>query len=56
MLETIINSLREVIGVPNFYTDNVINYGNVFEYFVACVIVCICISSIFRLIHCFLCK
>lgn len=47
---SVIDGLRQVIGVPNFYIDGVIQYDAVLEYFVASVVVCIVVCSIFKLL------
>lgn len=52
---TIIDGLRQVIGEANFYnTDSGYSgswdYGAMIEYFVAALIVCIVITSVFKII------
>lgn len=52
---TVIEALRELLGVPDFYITNgsysgTWDYGAMIEYFVGALIVCICISSFFRLL------
>ena len=48
---TIIDNLRLVIGTPDFYlADGAVNYPAMVEYFVAAVLLCIVVSSVFRFI------
>lgn len=48
---TIIESLREIIGVPQFYNSaGVIDYGAVSEYFICGILVCIVTASVFKLL------
>lgn len=49
-MKTMIDSLREIIGTPNFYIDGSWDYGAMIEYFVCAVILCIVVSSVFRFI------
>ena len=55
-MQTVIEALREIIGVPEFYvklgsqTNYTWDYGAMIEYFVAALILMIVISSVFRLI------
>ena len=50
-MKTVIQSLREILGAPVFQLqDGTWDYGAMIEYFVAAVIVCIVISSVFRFI------
>lgn len=50
-MQSIIESIREVLGVPQFYMDSgVLDYGAVTEYFVGALILCIVIGSIFKCI------
>ena len=56
-MQTIIEALRQVLGVPEFYvrlggsTSNYSwDYGAMIEYFVGALILCIVVSSIFRII------
>lgn len=49
-METLINSLRTVIGTPSFYTDGVLNLGAVAEYMIAGLIVLVVVSSVFRIL------
>lgn len=54
-MTTIIDALRDIVGVPDFYvrlggsTSNYSwDYGAMIEYFCAVLILCIVISSVFR--------
>lgn len=48
-MESILTSLRSVLGVPDFYTSvGEINYGLMLEYLVGAIILCVVISSVFR--------
>ena len=55
-MQTIINALRSVVGVPDFYrqltssSNYTWDYGAMIEYFCAVLILCIVISSIFKFI------
>lgn len=54
-MQTILESLRAVLGTADFYnTDSGYNgswdYGAMIEYFVGAVILCIVVSSVFRLL------
>ncbi len=53
-MDSILNSLRHVLGTPNFYIDGVFDSGLMLEYFFAGTILCIVVSAIFRiLVSCF---
>lgn len=48
-MQTVIQSLRQILGAPDFQlADGTWNYAAMLEYFVAAVIVCIVIASVFR--------
>lgn len=50
-MQSLIDSLRSVIGQPNFYnTSGAIDYAAVMEYFVASVLLCIVVASIFKIV------
>lgn len=54
-METIISALRTILGEADFYISNGSysgswNYGAMIEYFVGALILCICVSSVFRLV------
>lgn len=55
-MTTIIDAMRSLIGTPNFYKQLVSNqnytwdYGAMIEYFVACCILLVVISSVFKII------
>lgn len=53
-MTTLIDGLRQVVGTPSFSTvvDGVTvwNYNAILEYFFSCVLLCIVVSSVFRLV------
>lgn len=55
-MQTVIEALREILGVPDFYvklgtsTNYSWDYGAMIEYFVGALILMIVIASVFRLI------
>ena len=50
-MNTIIDGLRQVLGYPTFtLADGSWDYGAMIEYFVAAVVLCIVVASIFRLL------
>lgn len=53
-MTTIIDGLRTIVGNPTFYQlingEEVINYAAMLEYFFASLILCIVVSSIFRIL------
>lgn len=55
-MQTIIEALRQILGVPEFYvrlgnaTNYSWDYGAMIEYFVGALILMIVIASVFRLI------
>ena len=55
-MTTILEALREIIGTPDFYIDSssgyssTWDYGAMIEYFVCALILCIAVSSVFRLL------
>lgn len=63
-MNTLIDSLREIIGIPDFWvqmeTNN--NYGNTWqwdygamlEYTVAGILICVVVSSVFKFLRCLL--
>lgn len=51
-MQSVVESLREVLGIPDFYSSSgSIDYGAVTEYVLAGIILCIIISSIFKFIY-----
>lgn len=55
-MTTIIEALRSIVGVPDFYkvlngNNPTWDYNAMFEYFFACLILCIVVSSIFKFIR-----
>jgi hypothetical protein len=63
-MNTLIESLRDIIGVPDFWvqmeTNN--NYGNTWqwdygamlEYMLAGILICVVVSSVFKFLRCLL--
>lgn len=54
-MTSILNSLREILGNPDFYEtgsgySGTWDYGAMIEYFVGAVVLCLVISSVFRLL------
>lgn len=49
-MQSIIEALRSVLGTPNFYINEQLNYGAMFEYLFAGTITCIVVGSIFRIL------
>ena len=51
-MNTILDGLRSVLGTPNFYdvAAGAYDYASMLEYFVGAVILCVVISSVFRLL------
>lgn len=54
-MQTLLESLREIIGEADFYITNgnysgSWDYGAMIEYFVAALILCIVVASVFRLL------
>lgn len=49
-METLINSLRSVIGTPQFYIEGVLNLGAATEYMLAGLVVLVVVSSVFRIL------
>lgn len=54
-MQSIIDAMRELIGVPDFYkvlsgNNPTWDYGAMIEYFVACLILLIVIGSVFKII------
>lgn len=59
-MTTILESLRTIIGTPDFYIESggysgSWDYGAMIEYIICGIIVCIVISSIFKLIRAIFC-
>lgn len=62
-METLIDTLREIIGTPTFWrefeTNNSYNswqwdYGAMLEYMIAGILVCVVVSSVFKFLRCLL--
>lgn len=54
-MTTIIQALRDIVGQPDFYkvlsgNNPTWDYGAMIEYFVASLILCITVASVFRLL------
>ena len=50
-MNTIIDGLRQILGEPVFLlADGSYNYAAIIEYFVAAVVLCLVVSSVFRFI------
>ena len=54
-MSTLIEGLRQIIGIPDFYITSgelagTYNYALMCEYFVAAIVLCIVVSSVFRLL------
>lgn len=54
-MNTVIEGLRQILGNPDFYITNgnyssTWDYGAMIEYMVGAMILCIVVSSVFRLI------
>lgn len=54
-MNTIIQGLRSILGNPDFYIEtsgynSTWDYGAMIEYFVGAVILCIVVSSVFRIL------
>lgn len=52
-MTTILEALRNIIGIPDFYLEGSgysgsWDYGAMIEYFVAALILCIVVGSVFR--------
>lgn len=51
-MNTLIDSLREIIGNPNFYdaTNGTWDYGIMCEYFACVLLVIVVVASVFRIL------
>ena len=54
-MNTIIEGLRTILGTPDFYIESsgyssTWDYGAMIEYFVGAVILCVVVSSVFRIL------
>lgn len=55
-MSTILNALRQILGTPNFYTQSGVgggytwDYGAMLEYAIAGILLCTCVSYVFRLV------
>lgn len=55
-MQSLMESLREIIGTPDFYIDNgnynsTWDYGAMLEYMICGILVCIVVSGIFKLLR-----
>lgn len=56
-MNTLIQQLREILGVPEFYvklgnqTNYTWDYGAMIEYMIAGILLCIVVSSVFKFIR-----
>lgn len=55
-MNNLIEALRDIIGTPDFYItngnySNYWDYGAMLEYMCAVIILCICISSVFKFLR-----
>lgn len=49
LLQSLIDSIRSVIGIPSFYlASGDVDYGAVTEYFVCALVLLVVIASVFR--------
>ena len=61
-MQTVIDALREIIGIPDFYTrlENQQNYtwdyGAMIEYAIAGILVIVVVSSVFKILKGWLCR
>lgn len=57
MMQNLIEALRQIIGEPEFYvklgssTNYTWDYGAMLEYMSAVIVLCICISSVFKFLR-----
>lgn len=49
-MDSIINALRSIVGDATFFQNGVVDYGGLFEYFFACLILIVSICFVFRFI------
>lgn len=49
-MSSLIDSLRSIVGTPNFVVDGVVDYSLMLEYCFACLILIVVITSVFRII------
>lgn len=58
-MTTLIDSLRDIIGIPDFYIEgsnysSTWDYGAMLEYMIAGILVCVVVSSVFKFLRCLL--
>lgn len=62
MMQTVLETLRDIIGVPDFYVrlENQQNYswdyGAMIEYIIAGTLILIVVSSVFKILKGWLCR
>ena len=49
-MESLISSIRSIIGVPSFFNNGVWDFNLMIEYFVAALILLVVVSSIFKIL------
>lgn len=60
-MQTVIESLREIIGTPDFYIEgsnysSTWDYGAMIEYAGALILILVVVSSVFKIIKGWICK
>ena len=50
-MNTLIEALRTILGVPNFYIDGVFDYGALIEYSICALLLLIVVSSAFKFLR-----
>lgn len=61
-MQTVIDALRDIIGVPEFYvrlgnaTNYSWDYGAMIEYAIAGILVIVVVSSVFKILKGWLCR
>lgn len=55
-METLISSLREILGTPDFYIESgnynsTWDYGAMLEYMIAGILLCIVVGSVFKFLR-----
>lgn len=61
-MQTVLEALREILGVPEFYvklgnaTNYTWDYGAMIEYAIAGILVIVVVSSVFKILKGWLCR
>lgn len=56
-MQPIIDSLREILGTPQFYLDSgAFDYGSALEYSVCALLLLVVVSSVFKILRSWLCR